>query len=90
MKIVKRALAITLAFIAAVYIADYAWLRYRARRKPRDAFGSVQLFYGTQLKNGRVEVFYDQPVTRQCVHSIFPHLGENPCWYEQRSTVTMR
>ena len=91
MKRLKTIVAIIIVLIAAIYIGDYAWLRYRASgNADGDAFGSVQLFYATQLKNGKVEVFYDQPVARECVHSIFPHLGYGPCWYEQRTTVTMR
>jgi len=74
--------------LAAVYGCDYLWLRYRmVNLKAGDAFGSVTYYDSTTMKNGKVEVFYDQPLTEVCVHAIFPHFGDRPCWYASRKTV---
>ena len=30
---------------------------------------------------------FDEPESRTCVHSLFPHLGQPPCWYAERRNV---
>ena len=82
----KRVLLILVVAIVGIYAGDYLWLRLRLEGKDQSAaIGSVTLYYATTMKNGRVEVFYDQPQTVMCVHSLFPHLGYDPCWYVQRA-----
>lgn len=84
----KRIFLAAVVVFAAVYGCDYLWVRYRmANPKAGDAFGSVTFYDSTTMKNGKVEVFYDQPQTELCVHAIFPHLGNRPCWYASRRTV---
>jgi hypothetical protein len=84
----KRIFLAAVVVFAAVYGCDYFWVRYRmANPKAGDAFGSVTYYDSTTMKNGKVEVFYDQPQTESCVHSIFPHWGDRPCWYASRRTV---
>jgi hypothetical protein len=48
---------------------------------------TLTFYYSTQLKNGRVQVYYDQPQTEVCVRAIFPHGGRRPCWYARREPV---
>jgi hypothetical protein len=41
------------------------------------------------LKDGKTEYEFDtqQPeVDAPCVHALFPHLGDSPCWYLQRNS----
>lgn len=77
-----------LALLGVLYVGDDLSVRYRmAHRKDSDPFEGVTYYYATPLKNGRVEVFYDQPQTEVCVHALFPHLGHGPCWYVTRHTV---
>lgn len=66
-----------------VYAIDLAWLRLR-----KDRMGSVQvrLTYSIPHKNGRVEYSEGGTETRQCVRSLFPHSGFEPCWYLKRHT----
>jgi hypothetical protein len=76
------------ALLAILYVGDDLFLRYRlAHGKDGDLLEAVTYYVATLLKNGRVEVFYDQPQTEVCVHALFPHLGYNPCWYVTRHTV---
>jgi hypothetical protein len=83
-----RILLAAMALLAVAYGSDYLWLRYRILNPMMgDAFGSVIYYDSTTTKNGKVEVFFDQPQTEMCVHSIFPHLGDRPCWYASRRTV---
>jgi hypothetical protein len=74
--------------ILGVYASDYAWLEYRIGHDTAgQAFGSVTFYYATALKNGRTEIFYDQPQTEICVQALFPHAGYRPCWYAAKSQV---
>jgi hypothetical protein len=84
----RRILLATVVLLVAAYGCDYLWVRYRmANPKAGNAFGSVTFYDSTTMKNGKTEVFYDQPLTQVCVHTIFPQLGDQPCWYASRRTV---
>ncbi len=86
--ILKRMAVGVLALLVAVYIGDYLRVRLRmAYPKSGDAFGAVTMYYSTTLKSGKTEVFFDQPQTETCVHSLFPHFGDRPCWYASRNSV---
>jgi hypothetical protein len=88
--IAKRVLIGAMIVLALVYVGDYAWVRYRmGSSRGGQAFGTVTFYYATPLKNKRVEIFYHQPQTEVCVHSLFPHFGYRPCWYARRDTVRM-
>jgi hypothetical protein len=47
----------------------------------------VTFYVATPLKNGKLDIFYDQPQTEVCVYSLLPHAGYRPCWYAARQTV---
>ena len=49
--------------------------------------GEFTFYLATRLKNGRMEVFYDQPQKATCVHALFPHAGYLPCWYLRKSDI---
>lgn len=84
----KRTAVVVVALSGATYLCDYFWVRYRvANPKAGDAFGSVTFYDSATMKNGKVEVFFDQPQTQACVHAIFPHSGDQPCWYAGRKSV---
>jgi hypothetical protein len=86
--VLARALIGVVALLGVLFVADDLSLRYRvAHRKDGDPFEEVTYYIAAMLKNGRVEVFYDQPQTEVCVHALFPHLGYRPCWYVTRHTV---
>ena len=81
--------AVALSFLG-VFASDYAWLEYRMGHDTAgQALGSVTFYYATPLKNGRTEIFYDQPQTEVCVLALFPHAGYRPCWYAKKSQVRM-
>jgi hypothetical protein len=82
------AAAIALALFIALYAGDYLLLRSRiAMRGANAATSTVTIFYAATLKDGNVNVFYDQPETQTCVRSIFPWLGYQPCWYLRRHAI---
>ena len=79
---------ILIGLAALLYAGDFAWFAYRMRNaKPNDPLETVTFYYATDVKGGKVEIFYDQPQTQTCVHSIFPHGGYMPCWRFNRSGI---
>lgn len=69
--------ALGLILLIAFYLGDYGI----ARSKPMGSV-VVQPFYAIHQKNGRTEFDYNvPPETQTCVASLFPHGGNNPCWY---------
>jgi hypothetical protein len=90
--IAKRTVAGALLLAGLVYAGDYLFVRYRMTfPKNGDAFGTVQMerLYAIPQKNGKIDYEFDaqQPeVTTPCVHSLFPHMGNSPCWYLQRNS----
>jgi hypothetical protein len=71
--------------LCILYVGDYWVVRSKAA-KGREPFGSVQVtrYEVVPEKNNHMEFFYDAPETVECVHSLFPHFGDNPCWYASR------
>ncbi|HXJ80310.1 MAG TPA: hypothetical protein VMS64_16720 [Candidatus Methylomirabilis sp.] len=83
-----RSLIVLVVLLSLLYIGDDVSVRYRmAHQKDGDPLQRVTYYIATMLKNGRVEVFYDQPQTEVCVRALFPHRGYRPCWYVTRHTV---
>ena len=80
-----RVLFVVLA-LAAVYIIDDVWIRFRIppRQQP---FGTVtvQRYDAIPEKNGKIEFDPEPPVVQTCVRSLFPHMGYAPCWYLSRN-----
>jgi len=86
-QISKRILAGLVIAFAAVYASDYLYLRIRMfHRTPTDPFESMTRtrVLAIPQKSGKFDYQIDetQPVeTLTCVHSLFPHWGDQPCWY---------
>jgi hypothetical protein len=74
-----------LAFVL-LYGADYLLLRYRVAAN-RNPYGTVtvQPYYAVPRKDHKTEFMFDDPQDQACVHSLFPHLGDSPCWYLNRN-----
>ncbi|MGB7585793.1 MAG: hypothetical protein WBM11_13175 [Terriglobales bacterium] len=82
-----RLLGMVLLLAALIYGGDWLVLRYRIWRH-QDGFGSVTVTpeYVIHEKNGKTEYQFAQPQDQNCVRSLFPHFGYNPCWYVSRHT----
>src|ERR1700743_502658 len=89
--IFKRTVLGIVVVLIAAFIVDYVLLRAKVMfPKLGAATGTVVMtrLYAISQKNGRVEYELDanQPeVTMDCVHSLFPHMGKNPCWYMKKN-----
>jgi len=81
---VKRALAAAILLAAAGWTADWLLLRHKIAKDA--GFGEVEMHYryAVHLKNRRIEQRTELPQLEECVHSLFPHYDENPCWYLAR------
>jgi hypothetical protein len=72
-------------FLLVSYVFDYAILRFRMATN-RSAFGSVTVrpVYAVPKKNHSTEFLAGDPQEQTCVHSLFPHANDWPCWYLTR------
>ena len=92
-RIALRSFLAAVALLGIAYAADYGVFRYRLATK-RQLFGSVSVehYYMVAHKDGKAEIIFDPPVPVTCVHSLFPHAGDPPCWFlirhaEQRTDL---
>lgn len=89
-RIIKYTLTSTLILAGVVYVVDYASVRIRmANPKPDDPLETVTALriLAIDEKGNKTEYTVDpvQPQqTAVCVHSLFPHFGDPPCWYLKR------
>ena len=84
----KTALAVAALAVVLAYAGDWLRVHLQPHATP-DAlvFETLTFYLATPLKNGKVEVFYDQPQAEVCVRALFPQLGRRPCWYARREPI---
>lgn len=84
---IGQAFGIFLLALVLVYTADYVSLRGPIP-PGRQQFGAVQVVteYAVTQKDKKVEFYFDPPKDETCVNSLFPHLGDPPCWWLRRHT----
>ena len=81
-------LAVAALAAGLAYISDSLYVRHKlAGPNSSEAFGNVQFYPATKLKNGKLDIYLESPQNEVCVHALFPHYGYNPCWYAKRNTV---
>jgi hypothetical protein len=88
--IAKRTLLIAIVSLCALYAGDYLWLRYKMNgANSAAALGAIEIrrYWEIPNKSGKFDYSFDPPVMQTCVHSLFPHLGYNPCWYVNRQKL---
>jgi hypothetical protein len=75
------------ALFLLIYLGDYVSLRFQIPGG-RPQYGKVVVnpLYAIHVKNGKVQYEPGQQETDTCVHSLFPHFGNSPCWYLSRHT----
>ena len=79
---IKRIFIAVVLGSAVIYVIDYAVLRVRITTN-HNPFGTVTVrpYYAVPQKNHKTEFLFDDPQAETCVHSLFPHAGDSPCWY---------
>ena len=85
-----RLLLALLVLAATLYGCDFVSVRVRMRAgKPGDPIDVLTFPHVLAIpqKGRRIEYTLDvvtPMITQQCVHSLFPQLGYEPCWYVKR------
>jgi len=84
----KRILLVAFLSLFIVYLGDYLSVRCRIPQT-RNPFGTVKVrrYYAVGMKNRKTEFMFLEPENQVCVHSLFPHFGDSPCWYLSRRNV---
>lgn len=81
----RNTLAGAAVLAAAAYLLDYAVLRFRvATNRNATATVTVRPVYAVPQKNRSTEFMLGDPQDQTCVNSLFPHMGDSPCWYLRR------
>ena len=89
-KLAKLILIVLVAVLAIVYACDFVSVRLRMRHpKPSDPFETITALRILAIDEKGNKTEYDiDPVQPQqtgvCVHALFPHNGDAPCWYLKR------
>lgn len=81
----RRLLLAAILVVGIIYAGDYASVRFRIPPS-RNPFATitVQRSYAVIKKDGKPDYYFDPPHDQTCVRSLFPHFGDQPCWYLSR------
>lgn len=73
-----------LAAVLLLWLGD--WAVWRIRVHNGGGYDTVQVsqILLTPLKNHRMKADEQSTTSQSCTRSIFPHAGENPCWWLRR------
>lgn len=76
-----------LALLGMVYAGDYYSVRYQIPgHRPQFGQVTVNTLYVIHVKGGKIQYEPGDQEIDTCVHSLFPHFGDRPCWYATRHT----
>ncbi len=84
-RLFQRIFLLSVLLVVAAYALDYGVLRYKIATK-RAPFGTVtvQPYDAVPQKNHKTQFLLEDPQDQTCVNSLFPHMGDSPCWYLTR------
>ena len=84
MRIFRKVLLAVASFLVVLYICDDLYARFR-----HNPFADVHIdqILAVREKFNKIDYERIDPTTERCVYSLFPHLGNNPCWYVTRHTL---
>jgi hypothetical protein len=67
------------------YAVDAVRIRYRlSSGGAAKAYGTVVVMPAVALKGEKYEVYANNGTPVTCAQSLFPQLGDPPCWYVRR------
>lgn len=86
---IGRGLVFLLFALLLLYAGDWIFLRIRIMTNGQPySTVTVRPYYAVPEKGRKTEFLFDDPHEQTCVHSLFPHDGDTPCWYLTRHTET--
>lgn len=86
MQLLLWALAGLIGLTCLAYLTDFAVLRWKFKNNRAAAVATVTVkpYYVVPRKDHKEEYMFQDPVDETCVNSLFPHGGNDPCWYLTR------
>lgn len=88
LQILARWLMVLAGLVVLAYVGEDLVLRYRVSHGgSANVFKNVTYYEAGEVKGGKLEYYFDQPQVEVCVRAIFPHFGDEPCWYAQRHAL---
>jgi hypothetical protein len=85
-RLTGRILVTLVVAIALVYVGDYAAWRVRLSHGSGTGSLAVDQYLATPLKGNKAEYDFLGTVQQPCARAIFPHGGNNACWWVARHT----
>jgi len=86
--VAKWVLAPLAVLSAVAYGLDLASLTWGIpSQRPKFSEYRVDQLYTVPNRWKEIEWSRGEPVMERCVNSLFPHYGNNPCWYVSKHTV---
>ena len=90
LRIVWRWTLLLVLLVAVAAGGEDLVLRFRLNRgADRAVVDQVTTYEAAANKDGRLEIYFDQPQIQECVHALFPHFGDPPCWYVRRHQIKL-
>ena len=83
MNLIQRILILLVAIPAVVYVGDFAVVKLRGTPTSRV---TIKQYYAIPLKGNKLQFVPADPVTEECVQSLFPQACDRPCWYVNSHT----
>lgn len=83
-RVIRIVLPVTAGLLALAYVGDYLSLRFQVPGRPQFGTVHMQPYVAVPKKDGKTEFILDDAYDQTCVHSVFPHFGDSPCWYVTR------
>jgi hypothetical protein len=84
MRWIRSASLVLVIVVLVGYLTDAAVLQVRLRRGTAYRVIEVDQFLRTPLKGQKDEYDLTGQVSVTCTRSLFPQLGDSPCWWVER------
>jgi len=78
---IKKSLITLTVVLLAVYLADELLFLHKLHTTAAYCMVDILTYTTVPEKNNRIEFFAGDPEIVPCVHALFPHAGDAPCWY---------
>jgi hypothetical protein len=82
--LLARVAVVTIALLLALYVGDWAVLRFRVAHGTGYGVVEVNQFLATSLKGSKEEYDFMGTSPQTCSRSLFPHDGNPACWWLER------